>query len=238
MKKYVTLALLVTIVFNSCVYSERVRGSGNIVTFEEKFTDFTELNFSNAIEAEVEYGDDFQIVISIDDNLQKYVEISKRGNKLLLGLTPNVSYSNTNFVAHITMPLLTKLEASGASEIKFSGFKNSQDMTVDVSGATELEGFINIENLYLELSGASEVELVGSAKTLKISGSGASELDLSDFKTMTASVNLSGASEVDINVVESLSVDLSGASEVNYWGRPRLTNISTSGASSIKSMDR
>jgi len=54
---------------------------------------------------------------------------------------------------------------------------------------------------------------------------------------LTARIDMSGASEVEINVLESLSVELSGASEVKYYGNPQMKHISTSGASEIKSMD-
>jgi len=72
------------------------------------------------------YGDEFKIVVSIDDNLKQYIEIDKRGNKLYLGLKSNVSYSNTDFEVHITMPIITNLEASGASEIKITGFNQNK----------------------------------------------------------------------------------------------------------------
>ena len=236
-RKIFSSIILVSMLLSSCLYSERVRGSGNTVTFEKNVTGFSELNFSNAVEAEVEYGDEYKVVVSIDDNLKEYVDIYKRGEKLYIGLRDNVSYSGVNYKVSIVMPVLERLEASGASEIKLSGFKSDNDLVVDVSGATEIEGFINVGNLYLKVSGASEIDLIGSGRDLTIDGSGASELDFSDFKVRNAEIELSGASEVVVNAVESLSVDMSGASEVKYYGNPRINHISTSGASSIKRMD-
>ena len=231
------LTTLVALMLSNCLYSERVRGNGRSVTFEENYRNFDELEFSNAIEAEIEYGNEYQVVVSIDENLKNYVEIEKHGNQLSFGLRSGISYSNINFKVHITMPQLTNLDASGACELKVSGFKTKEDLTIDVSGATELEAFVNVGNLYLEVSGASEIELIGSGKHLEIDGSGASDLELGDFKVLTARIDMSGASEVEINVLESLSVELSGASEVKYYGNPQMKHISTSGASEIKSMD-
>ena len=229
--------LLVTVIFTSCLYNERVVGSRKTVTYEENIDNFTELDFSNAIEAEVEYGDEYKIVVNINDNLKEYVEIYKRGNKLFCGMKSNISYIKMNLELHITMPTLSSLDASGASKIKLSGFKTDSDLSIDLSGATELDGFVNVENLYLEVSGASEIDFIGSARKLKIDGSGASEIDFSDFKVWVAEIEMSGASELDLNVQNSLSVDLSGASEVKYYGNPKMKHISTSGASEIKSMD-
>ncbi|MFP4548739.1 MAG: head GIN domain-containing protein [Fidelibacterota bacterium] len=236
--RIIILTALVALMLSNCLYSERVRGNGRSITFEENYQEFDELEFSNAIEAEIEYGDKYQIVVSIDENLEKYVKIEKYGSQLSFGLRSGVSYSNVNFKVHVTMPAVRKLDASGACELKVSGFKSKEDLTIDVSGATELDAFVNVGNLYLETSGASEIELIGSGKHLEIDGSGASDLDLSDFKVLTATVDMSGASELKINVLESLSVDLSGASEVKYYGNPQMKHISTSGASDIRSMDR
>lgn len=229
--------LMVTLLLSNCLYSERVRGSGRSVTWEENYSGFSQLDFSNSIEAEVEYGDDYKIVLSIDDNLRDYVDINNQGEKLYLGLRDNVSYSKVNFKVHITMPKISSLDASGASEVQISGFKSKQDLTLDLSGATELEGFIHVGDLFLDVSGASEVEFIGSAENLKIEGSGASELDFSDFKVETAHIDLSGASEVVVNVRERLSVDCSGASEVKYYGDPRMGDINSSGASRIRRLD-
>ncbi|MBN2279125.1 MAG: DUF2807 domain-containing protein [Candidatus Marinimicrobia bacterium] len=236
-KKIMISVFLVTMLLSSCLYSERVRGSGRSVTFNENFSDFSELDFSNAIDAVIEYGNEYEIVVSIDDNLKDYVEIEKRGDKLYLGLQDHVSYSRVDYKVHITMPFLASIDASGASEIKISGFKTDEDFRIDVSGATELEGFINVGDLYLDVSGASEIELIGSGKKLTIDGSGASEMNFGDFKVASANIELSGASEVVVNVQEELNVDCSGASEVKYYGNPRLKNISTSGASEIKSLE-
>ena len=222
---------------SNCLYSERVRGSGRSVTYNENFKNFNELDFSNAIEVEIEYGDEYEVVVSIDNNLKEYVEIEKHGDKLKLGLRDNVSYSRVDFKVHITMPYITSLDASGACDIKLSGFKSEKDLSIDVSGATELEGFVHVGDLYLDVSGASEIDLIGSGKNLSIDGSGASELNFGDFKVMTADIELSGASEVEVNVMEEMSIDCSGASEVKYYGNPRMKNISSSGASEIKSLD-
>jgi len=229
--------LLTTMMLSNCLYSERVRGSGRNVTYKENFKGFNELDFSNAMDAEIEYGDEYEIIVSIDDNLKDYVEIEKRGDKLFLGLRDNVSYSRVDFKVHITMPHITALDASGASDIKLSGFKSEEDLVIDLSGATELEGFIHVGDLDLEVSGASEIELIGSGKNLRIDGSGASELDFGDFKVRTADIELSGASEVEINVSDEMSVDCSGASEVKYYGNPKMRSINSSGASEIKSLD-
>lgn len=236
--RIIVLSTLVALMMSNCLYNERVRGNGRSVTFEENYRGFDKLEFSNAIEAEIEYGDEYQVVVSIDENLKNYVEIKKQGNQLSFGMRSGVSYSNINFKVYVIMPALRKLEASGACELMVSGFKSKDDLVIDVSGATELEAFVNVGNLYLDVSGASEIELIGSGKHLEIDGSGASDLELSDFKVLTATVDMSGASELEINVLESLSADLSGASEVKYYGNPQMKHISTSGASDIRSMDR
>lgn len=163
--------------------------------------------------------------------------INKRGNTLYIGLKPHVSYSKIDFEVQVTMPRLKGLDASGASDVKVSGFKSDDDLSIGLSGASELNGFVHVGNLNIELSGASEVELIGSGNKLTIDGSGASELDLGDFKVESANIELSGASEVEVHAVESISADLSGSSEVKYHGNPRMKDIDTSGASEISSVN-
>ncbi len=228
---------IVSLLLASCLYSERVHGSGNPVTYKENFTNFTKLALTNAIEAEIEYSDNYEVVVSIDDNLKDYVEIYQRGDELMVGLQSDVSYSDVNFKIRITMPKLEVLDASGATDIVISGFNNNETMKFDLSGASELDGFLTVKNLVFDVSGASEVEMRGSAKNLYIDGSGASEMDFNDFRVDDAEVQLSGASDMILTVEENLSASLSGASDLKYYGHPQIRHISTSGASDIRNLD-
>lgn len=213
-----------------------VRGSGTIVTVEQEITGFEMLNVSNAFEVDVNQSDDYRVVVRVDDNLERYLEVVEEGNALRIGLEPGRAYnlSNATLEAEVDMPVLTGVTLSGASRVTVNGFGSSEPLDAKLSGASRLEGDIEAGDSGFRVSGSSRVVLRGEADDVTIDTSGSSRVDLSDFAGEDADVEASGSSTVIVNLSGTLDAAASGSSRVYYLGSPTLGNIDTSGASSVE----
>jgi hypothetical protein len=176
------------------------------------------------------------VSVRIDDNLVDSLDVGVSNDKLRVGLKSGTSVTNATLEAEVTVRSLESLDGSGASTIVLSDELTADTMTVTVSGASRVSGSLAIGSGSINLSGASGAELSGSATTLEITASGASDLDALELTTGELSVDLSGASEADVTVTESLSAVASGASTLRYAGSPPRTQVDTSGASTIETM--
>jgi hypothetical protein len=76
--------------------------------------------------------------------------------------------------------------------------------------------------LKIKLSGASNAEISGVADVFKVYMSGASTLNSYKLKTMSAKLELSGASKAELSVSRDLDANVSGASTVYYEGNPEI----------------
>jgi hypothetical protein len=215
--------------------AEEVRGSGNVVSQEMALADFTAVEGANAFEVEITQSDIFAVTIRVDDNILDLLDVSKEGDTLKIGLEGGVSLrGDVTLEASITMPNLEGLELSGASSASVSGFRSSDRLDIDLSGASTLDGDLEVAQTDINASGASRVVLEGSATEATIEGSGASSLDLADFTVNTAEVRLSGASDATVRARKRIDpVDVSGASKLRYLGDPSLGDVTTSGASTV-----
>jgi len=256
MKKVIVAVLLVVLVgsglLTGCV-SER-GGSGNLDTQEFNFNDFTRVEIGDAFEVELVQAGSFGVSITADDNLYKYIQISKEGETLKIGLEMLVVRPLfTTLRAEITMPELYELDFSGATRGTVKGFSSSNDLILDISGASrvnmsdiiagdidfeisgasEVKGDLTAGDADFDVSGASTVQLQGSAKDMRIEASGGSRVELDNFPVNNADVELSGASRGTVNLDGRLDADLSGASKLNYIGEPTMGDIHTSGGSSL-----
>jgi hypothetical protein len=211
-------------------------GSGNIVTIEENFTDFTALDINHAFDVTVMQGDEYSVTIRVDDNFVDDLDIKVQGDALKIGFksTFNTRMKDATFEADITMPELSAIDVSSASRVKITGFSSSAPFLANVSSAGSLRGAIDAGDTTLDVSSASSVELDGSGADLVVNASGASTVDLSDFPVGGATVDASSASRVTVNVSGTLDVDASSASNVMYLGNPTLGAIDLSGASSVE----
>ena len=131
------------------------------------------------------------------------------------------------------MPQLSGLTVSGASRGDIYDFSSTEDVSIEVSGASRVNGDITAGNVEFDISGASTIQLEGSANDMVASVSGASRLNLGSFTVNNANVDFSGASSGTVNLDGRLDADLSGASRLWYIGEPTMGTIDTSGASTI-----
>ncbi len=259
MRKAIIPIILVAVLAAALLLGCETAGLGNVVSEEKDFTDFTHVDVGSAFEVEITRSDSFSIIISADESLFDYVEVSKVGETLKIYLKPRHIFTDFTLEAkplraEITMPALYGLQLSGASKGTITGFKSSEDFSLGVSGASSLEildievgdaefevsgasrvsGNMSADDAEFEVSGASSIELSGSADKIMVEVSGASRVDLADFPIKDADVKLSGASEATVNVKGRLDTALSGASRLYFYGNPTMGNISVTGASTIK----
>ena len=190
---------------------------------------------SHAFKAEVTQGDAYAVQVTVDDNLEQYLEVSKQGDTLTVGLKPgsHLSLNRTTMRAKITMPKLRGIDASGATQVTLAGFESDNSLDVQVFGASTLRGDIQSGGSTFDVSGASTVRLNGRGGDSNIDVSGASTADLEDFALEDAKVVVSGAATAIVNVSGRLDAEASGASKVEYLGEPTLGTIDESGASRV-----
>jgi hypothetical protein len=218
------------------------------------FQDFTRVNVSSAFHVEIAHGDAYDITV-IAPRVEN-VRVEKNGDVLRVYRDASIWCGpfNAESKVEITLPNLTAVELSGASHGTVSGFDQTSDLdvrvsgashlelantavgdfTADVSGASRLNGEVESDGQTgLVISGASRVDLNGSASEVKVSASGASRAALIDYTVENADVTLGGASHGEVNLTGRLDANISGASRLNYRGTPELGTVQTSGSSTV-----
>jgi len=226
---------------------------GPVVTRSYDFTEFTRIEIGYAFKLEVIPADTYSISISASESLFDHIEVTKKGNKLKIGMDNLFLGLHRSPRAKITMPELRGLYLSGASEGNVTGFRSSQDFDLTLSGASELDmdmetgafeceisgasevtSYLKATSSDIVLSGASEITLDGSGGNIRLDASGASQVDLAYFTVNNADINLSGASDASLDINGRLDVSLSGASSLEYSGNPTLGNFDVTGGSELK----
>jgi len=249
----VVLALVSVLVFRPLGWAigAWVIGAGEVIADQHPHEGFDRVAVSNAIEVDIARSEDYAITVTGYENLVPRVEVDLVGQELRITLAPGTYFRN-NVEAFITMPDLSGLTVSGASEASAMGFASTDafemnvsgasrvaiDMeagnaTADISGASRLAGTLRAHDTSLTLSGASRCELTGSAADMELDVSGASRADLLQFEVQNVDADVSGASRATINMTGTLNVELSGASTLEYTGDVNLGVANVTGASTL-----
>ena len=240
MKKHLSPIILMTaiiialIALTGCNVSlNTITGSGNVVEQEYDFIDFEEVEISHAFTATINQGVPFSVVVRVDDNLVEHLEVTQEGSRVKIGMEQGTMVTRGTMEVEITMPTITTLNGSGASEVQLNSFSDGDNLAAEFSGASTLHGDLAMIDLELEASGASNIFLAGTAGNVRAVASGASTIDLDELSAVDAQVEASGASTVTVNLDGILDANASGASNVYYLGNPEMGNIDTSGGSNV-----
>jgi len=248
--------LMSAVMFAGCSLSGVITASGPVVSRDYDITDFTGIEAGSTFEVEVVPSNSYNITISANENLFDYLDVSKSGTTLRLGLKNAVNAFNfgpKTLKAKIAMPELWGLNLSGASRATALGFKSTHDFRLgisgasrfdmdletgkfvsDLSGASRVTGSLKAGDSIIQLSGASEMEIQGSSGNTVIEVSGGSVAALSNFRVKDADVNISGGSRTSAIIDGKLDVNLSGGSTLEYAGNPTTGKIEVTGGSTLK----
>jgi uncharacterized protein (UPF0303 family) len=217
--------------------------------------EFTKIEVGGAFEIDITRSDSFGVSVTADDF--PHIRVEEVDDTLIIrrqGIEWFAPFHNRP-KATVTLPVLTDLIISGASQGKFENFQSDAGLTVILSGASHVEAgnitvgelevkvtgassFIGdikaIKDAKLEATGASRIELTGTGANAVVKVSGASRAELSEFPVQNASLDISGASNALININGKLDAKVSGASNLLWSGSPIMGDIQTSGASSLR----
>lgn len=206
------LTLLVT-ALTGC--GPQVEGSGTVVDDFREVSEFTAIDVSDGIAANVMVGFDQGVRVVGDDNLVALVKTEVRDGRLHVFLPESVNgWSSENSLwVEVAVPRLDSLKRSGGSSVKAEG--------------------LDADSFTLEASGGGRVELTGRATTVTTDLSGGTELVAREFTAGEASLSSSGGGSTVMKVTNALRVEASGGSEVRILGRPTVLSKDLSGGSTL-----
>lgn len=223
MKKIVTIFIATLLIISSYAQTTDIRNVGS----------FSELSIKNAFEIVLTKGDKNEIKITVDEPEDIDKVVTKVSDGKLNIYTKKKSKNLGAVKIFIIYKELNGIEQSGATEISATNTIKTNKFYLKGSGATEVSLDLDVEELTIDFSGASEIKLDGNTNSFNVSLSGASELKASGLKSRNANINISGASEVQVYVTESIEGETSGASSIKVKGGVSVDKIKSSGISSI-----
>ncbi len=206
-----------------------VEGSGNIVTLRPDLAGFTEVSAGSGARTRIVAGDDYSVVVRIDDNLQDDVRVEVEDGRLHIGMRSMFNYRNRHFEVDVTLPDLAAVSVSGGARAVLSGFDLDHAMDARVSGGARLAGALDAARLSMTASGGARAELAGTAESVTVRGSGGSRTDLSSFTAASVDVSLSGGSRADVYATQVLTGGVNGGARVTYDGAPVTIDVGRSG---------
>ncbi|WP_448699415.1 head GIN domain-containing protein [Mucilaginibacter sp. AW1-3] len=240
MKKTSTIVLAVVIfaslfTFSSCKLNCK-RGSGKMITETRSVGSFSQIEVSGSYRVVIKQDSAEKLSITGDDNLMQYIKTETDGSRLKIHNTRSICTSG-QYTIYISLKELSYIGMSGSTSVFSDGKITVKDIELKTSGATKVNLNLNADNVRTISSGLADIFLEGQAQSHTLKTSGSSTVNALDFVVNKYRIESSGLSHCRINVLNNLSVDSSGSSDIEYRGNPTDINNNKSGISSLKQVN-
>jgi hypothetical protein len=251
MKKSLIILIVAGLSFLSlsCIHL----GNKNITTFERTFSSFNKIHNSGSAVIRYHAAQDFRAVVSIDSNLEKYVELKIRGDTLNIGTKSNRAVSYTKFEVDVYCPVLTGVSLTGSGKFTAIDKIIAPSFDVNLTGSGNVEGTAECNNYSVKISGSGKLNknivcndfkgnisgsgnaiVAGSSKDFDITLTGSGDFKGLEFKTNNANARITGSGDLDIWAENNLTARVTGSGNIRYRGNPKI-NFSGSGSGRIRS---
>ncbi len=123
---------------------------------------------------------------------------------------------------------------SGGGDVKITSKGKTSDAKIDISGGGDLAMELNTDKLKCSLSGGGDASLSGQAGNVIISLNGGGDLNARNLQSGILDFQVSGGSDIHVNVSNALTGQISGGGNVYYTGNPAKVTVDTRGGSMVK----
>jgi len=179
--------------------------------------------------------DEESLRIEAKKDIIHYINVEKRDSVLYLTSDEDdIDYDDWDVEVYLTVQTLKSLNIGGAAKVRNSGTLKGHKLSLEISGAADLDLNIEVKKLLADFSGAVKAELEGKADYIVMDMSGASKVDAEDLISDAFYLDFSGFGKADVYASKVLKVDMSGMGVVRYSGNPKKVDTGSSGLGVIK----
>ncbi|MDR3679658.1 MAG: DUF2807 domain-containing protein [Flavipsychrobacter sp.] len=228
MKNVFPVFLVLVLSLSSCMRNV-ISGSGVQVTDMRSVKSFNAIEIGGAMDVTVNQQDGATPSIQLYgyENLLKYIKTEVKNNTLSVYTVEGTELNTDQKIkVVITLPSMSSLSLSGATDGVIHGIVKGNDFKLEVSGASDVVADnVSVTNFSTEISGAAKVKVNGgTVESANYELSGAAVLNAFNLVTNTTTVELSGTGIANVNAQKTLDAHLSGIGAIRYKGHPAVTS--------------
>jgi hypothetical protein len=241
--KFITLCMTGIILIAGCTslpkFNQKVYGSGNVVKETRVLQDFTEVVLSEEGDLFIEIGNQNELVIEAEDNLQKYL-IPETGDNVLdiKKLPENITLNATKPIRYyLTVKELKSLTGKNSGNVSITEV-DTDSFSVRITGSGSVHiGKLKTQRLAIELTSSGNLTVdSGEAGEQYVRLSSSGEYNGKNVACKTAYVELTSSGDATLNVLEDLTADLSSSGNVYYLGNPKVVYNDSSSTGRARSL--
>jgi hypothetical protein len=215
-------------------FGQKVSGSGNVTTQTITTQKYDAIEAVGFMDIHLKKGTEGQITVTTDDNLQQYVEIEVKNNKLIIKTKKNCNL-RTNKGIIITVPFedISKVILTGSGDIETKDMITANEFNASLFGSGDLKLAVKSPKVQVIIAGSGDVTMSGSTSNLAVELSGSGDFKGFDIESQATNVSISGSGNAKVVAKKNLVARVSGSGDVVYKGNPEKKDVKVLGSGNI-----
>ncbi len=230
--KQFTIYTLLLFAATSCIEEFNIRGNGIEATEARAVAAFTKVKSSGDFDVQITNGDEFEILVTAEENILPYIETTVSNNTLFIDIKGVHNVKNRLPInVFVTLPELESVKQSGSGTI-ITDFFSSEKMEFSISGSGSISSSVDVNNIEADISGSGWMIITGDANESDLSISGSGNIDSSELAVDDCYAHISGSGNMQVNAANTITAKISGSGNIYYTGNP-ITELNVSGSGKI-----
>jgi hypothetical protein len=195
-----------------------------------EITPFKKIEISGASSVVYTQSDTLTLKVVADDKEINNILTTMENETLVIRPKGNFTHA---YKIYVSGNALNQITSSGASKFTATNTITADSLSIDVSGASNINATVKVNEVSVMLSGASNVTLEGNTQRFYSTVSGASSLKTYKLNSVTTNVTASGASYARVFATEKINANATGSSTIKFKGDPKDVSAEASSSSMI-----
>jgi hypothetical protein len=209
------------------------QGNGHVVEEKRRAASFSRVDNDSSLEVDISQGDEQELRVRIDSNLQRFVEARVQGDTLLIETSAWIVDLPPGPHVAITLPQLDGLENQGSGDVFAATFEQDKGIQLRLSGSGNLTFDGATPRVDAAVSGSGDMYLSGSTDYAELELEGSGDLDAVDLVAMQADITLDGSGDVRARIEGPVDARTDGSGDIEISGDPEKGHFSEHGSGRI-----
>ena len=207
--------------------AKRVEGSGSVVDQSRTIGSFAAVRVTGPINVQLKAGDQEQVSVRFDDNLQPMIEtvvVDGKTPTLEIRVSRDAAFrARKSPLVTVTFKQLEALSLSGSGEVNADRIKVPA-LAIAIAGSSEVRiEDIDTDTLGISIAGSGDFRAAGRADTQGIRIAGSGDVRTPRLVGKTVKISIAGSGDAQVHANEALEVTIAGSGDVTYAGSPKIT---------------
>lgn len=194
---------------------------------------FERVAVEGAAEVVVRTGDAASVRAEGDADVLDRLEISVRGDTLVVGHKKKSGFSRGKAKVFVTVPKLSGASIGGSGSIAVDKVQGDA-FEGSISGSGDLSiASLQARSVEFAIAGSGDVEATGAAETLDLNIAGSGDIKLAGVESRTLDISIAGSGNVHARATDTANVSILGAGDVTVSGPAKCT-VSKLGSGNVR----